>query len=167
MTVLWISNASSRCDDHSIDYLKILLSSWFVAPEDLSHSCDVPSFCKDLDFQLGRPDSLSRKICPSDSMSCIFARILISDWVVLICRPGRSVSVIRCSVFLQGYWFPIESSWFSNVIVRLVPQRFGPQTFRCAYNYKNDRLFLIITYITGWSNITVQYDRCRACKMMM
>ena len=86
MTVLRISNASSRCDDHSIDYLTILQLSWIVAAEDLSQSCDVPSFCEDLDFRLGRPDSSSRKICPIDSMFCLFARILISvglSWFVV------------------------------------------------------------------------------------
>ena len=111
-------------------------SSWFVVPEDLSQWCNVPSFCKDLDFRLGPPDSSSRKICPSVSMFHIFARILISDWVVLTCRPERSVPLIWCSVFLRVSWFPFGSSLFSNAIVRLVPRWSGLQTFYCAYDYK-------------------------------
>ena len=59
-----------------------------------------------------RPDLSLQRICPSDSMFCLFARILISDWVILIRRPGRSVPVIWWSVFLWGSWFPIGLSWF-------------------------------------------------------
>ena len=167
MTVLRISNASSRWNNHSIEYLMILRSSWFVALEDLSQSCDVPYFFQDLDFRLCRPDSSSRKICLSDAMLRLFARILSSDWVVLIRRPGRSVPVIRCSVFLRGSWFPIGSSWFSNMIVRLVLRRSGLQGSVACTITNNYRPFLIVTYITRWSTITVHYARCRACNMMM
>ena len=55
----------------------------------------------------------------------------------------------------------------NNVMVRLVSQQSGLLTFRCAYNTDNDRPFLIITFFTWWSNITVRYARRRACKMMM
>ena len=78
--------------------------SGFVVPEDLSQWFDVLYFCEDIDFPLGRPDSLSRKICPSDSMLRLFARILISDLVVLLIKRDsaycsatiRSSDVLLC-----------------------------------------------------------------------
>ena len=54
-----------------------------------------------------RPNSLPRRICPSDVMFCLFLRILTPNWAVLIRRPGGSVPVVRCSVFLKGSWFTI------------------------------------------------------------
>ena len=158
MAVLRFSNASSRCNDQLIEYLTILRLSWFIAPEDLSQSCDVPSFCKDfdiqlgcpdlssrkicpsdlmfrilwgswlpigsswfvvpedlfqwfnvpsfcedLDFRLGRPDLLSRKICPSDLMFCLFARISISDWVVLILKRNS----VSFSATIRSSYVPL------------------------------------------------------------
>ena len=59
-----------------------------------------------------RPNSLPRRICPSDVMFCLFLRILTPNWAVLIRRPGGSVPVMRCSLFLRGSWFPIGRSCF-------------------------------------------------------
>ena len=51
------------------------------------------------------------RIWPSDAMLRLFRRILSSDWAVLICRPGGSVPVMRCYLFLRGYCLPIDPYW--------------------------------------------------------
>ena len=78
-------------------------SSWFFVLEDLSQWFNVPSFCKDLDFRLGRPDWSSQRICPSDSMFRTFAKILISDWVVLILKRDSA----SCSVTIRSSDVPL------------------------------------------------------------
>ena len=42
-----------------------------------------------------------------------------SDWVVLLRCPGRSVSAIRCSVFLPGTWSPRSLIGLSDAMVFL------------------------------------------------
>ena len=69
-----------------------------------------------------------------------------------------------CSATIR---LPIGSSNFFKRVCVFVPQQSGLQTFRCAYNTSKDCPFLIITYVTRWSNFTVHYALCRACKMMM
>ena len=151
MTVLWIPNYSSHFDDHWIENLIILRPSWFVASEELSQWCDVPSFCEDLDFRLGHPDSSPQRICPSDAIFCLFVRILTSNSAVLICRPVGSVPVMQCSVFLRGSWLPIGLSSLQGSVERPISN--------------NNRPFWNITYVTLWSKLNVHYALCRACKM--
>ena len=81
-----------------------------------------------------RPDLSPRRICPSDAMFLLFARILTSDWDVMIRRPRGSVSVMQCSVFLRGSWLLIGPSWFSDVMVRLVSQRSSSSDWVVQYS---------------------------------
>ena len=127
-----------------------------------------------------RPDTSPRRICRIDAMFRIFARILTSVCAVLIRRPGGSVHVIRCShLFCEDLDFrlgrPDSSPWRifpCDVIFRLFLRRyllpigsFGLQGSVERPISKNDRPFLIITYVTRWSKFNVHYALCRACKM--
>ena len=102
-----------------------------------------------------RPDSSPRRICPSDAMFCIFSRILTSDWVFLIRRPGGSVPVMRCSVFLRGSWLPIGSSWF--VAPENLSQWFDVPSFCEDIDFRLGRLVFRVPLSVWFQRMSVPF----------
>ena len=102
-----------------------------------------------------RPDSLPQ-LCPSDAMFLLFARILTSDLAVLICRLWGSVPVMRCFVFLRGYWLTIGLSWCCAP--EDLSQCYDVPSFceyiefqlRCLIFRRNLPSFSATIYFSGW-----------------
>ena len=206
MTVLQIPNASSRCDEHSVEYLMTLWPSCFVAPEGLSEWCHVPSFCESW-LPIGLSWFVGGSVAVKWCSVFFLARILTSDWAVLIHHPGGAFPVIvqwlngsslsdlqtRCCVFFRDnlfFWLGCTILrrdgasfsamnlffWLGRLIFRRNGASFPRRTIlpigssglqgsvACTIS-NNDAPFLIITYVTQWSKVTVHYALCRVCKM--